>query len=1013
PNGYPFEILAYANDTLGNIGGNYTIFNITILRTEIYITLDSPFNNSGDNDGILYFDYNVTAPEEDMKNCTLHINGQFNKENSSVTETANTFIVSGLTPAKYYWNISCSDTFGNSKTSETRQFSVVNATNYVGRTTNLSLVQISDVQNFMMENPLYGMVNFTVPVDLSNGIDLNLVSDISYNYIEINSEMAPPLNRQSVLQLYNLYFTEQPVILRNFGLCEEAVCTFISYSGNNLTFNVSEFSSYSATNNTMLSVYDSIDEKGGNQTIYIYQNITFYANYTNYTSGEQLSGADVFCEIDFADSEPTNMTFNSTNYYFVRNFTLGGSYNWTVFCNGSAIGAEPMNLMDDAYINGDLEPPIIVLDSPAGFSWISADIITLYYNVSDNNGFSNCSLYINGEYNQTNTTIYNNQKNNFSVQGLSDGENIWSVSCLDLGLLENSTGNFTLYVDTTGPAINLTSPAKGQVLGPNIDLSFIAIDALNLNFNCSLIINSSVNQTDIIAQNNSEVLLARSFNKEGTYFWNITCSDNMTNTNTSETYSFTVTLAPPSIFDVYTEPNYTGIGQAVLVRANVTDTDGISWVRADVILPYGSEQFYLHNTIEDEYEAYFSSTWKLGQYNYSITASDMLENEGISLSENFTINSTALIWIETEYDIYGPNQVVNLTGAVGWWNSSWPNRLDFTIAAGTVGSTLFDFPVLVKLDSSNFDFSKADSRGKDIRFVSLDNNDELSYEIERWNATSENAEIWVRMPQVPDSSDTSFWAYFGNSQAEDGQDVAGVWNSSYVAVWHMTLDGTNVPDSTNQNNGTNSGTDKSEGPASYALNFNQAVGDYINMGPVDGYEGQTYVVFEAYFKTDNIDNDDMVFAKGAAGEYYPLIWRDESDGSGQPPTPARTDTMSMALNGTSVRLVMTDNSMDNTNWHYVVYEFDGSGHVFRGYMDGAEDSISPVANSQSKFPADNNNLWIGRWEGGGAAYYFDGLIDELRISNATRSADWVYATNLTLNDAMLNYGSSEALNYSS
>ncbi|MBU0757882.1 MAG: DUF2341 domain-containing protein, partial [Nanoarchaeota archaeon] len=1009
PNGYPFEILAYANDTLGNTGANYTIYNITILRKAVYVTLDLPMNNSGDNDGILYFDFNVTGPEEDMKNCTLNINGQFSQENASVSEISNTFVVAGLSPAKYFWNISCSDTFGNNKTSDIRQFSVVTTSDYSGKTTNLSLVEVSDIENFIMENPMYGMVNFTVPVDLSDGLDLNLVSDISNNYIDINSEMAPPLNKQAILQLYNLYFIEQPVILRNFGLCEDAVCTFISYSGNNLTFNVSEFSSYSATNNTILSIYDNTDILGGNQTVYVYQNITFYANYTNYTSGEQIGGADVFCEIDFDDSAPVNMTFNSTDYYFVRNFTLGGTYNWTVFCNGSAIGAEPISLMDDAYINGDTEPPIVILDSPANLSWTSASKITFYYNVSDNNGFNNCSLYINGEFNQSNSTIYNNQKNNFSVEGMSDGENLWYVSCIDLGLLENSSGNFTLFVDTTGPAINLTAPSNGQVLGPNVDFSFLAVDALNLNFNCSLMINSSVNQTDIIAQNNSEVLLPKSFNKEGTYFWNITCSDNMTNTNASETYSFTVTLAPPTIFDVYAEPNYTGIGQIVLLRANVTDSDGVSWVRANVTMPNQSLQFYLYNTINDEYEAYFNSTWRMGQYNYTITASDMLENENISESGSFTINSTASMWIETEYDIYGPNQIVNLTAPAGWWNSSWSYRIDFTIPSGTVGSSLTDFPVLLKLDSSNFDFSKLDSNGKDIRFVSYDNSEELDYEIERWNTTSENAELWVRIPMVTDSSDTVFWAYYGNLQAEDNQDPIGVWNSSYLAVWHMNALSGNVFDSTDKNNGTNSGALLSLGQNGYAMDFVQTDNDYINMGQFDSYEGQQDVVFEAFFRTDLTNSDDTIFAKGGSGEFYPFIWRDES-ASGSSPT--RTKTMSTALTGTGNRLMFSTNSFSQSVWYYLTIVFDGSSQELRGYKNGVEDAFSPTSVGMSTFPSDNNNLWIGRWEAG-TAYNFDGLIDELRISNVSRSSDWIDASYLALNNSLIAYGTSETLNYSS
>ena len=53
-------------------------------------------------------------------------------------------------------------------------------------------------------------------------------------------------------------------------------------------------------------------------------------------------------------------------------------------------------------------------------------------------------------------------------------------------------------------------------------------------------------------------------------------------------------------------------------------------------------------------------------------------------------------------------------------------------------------------------------------------------------------------------------------------------------------------------------------------------------------------------------------------------------------------------------------------------------------------------------------LYIGR-RAVSPNFNFNGTIDELRISNVARSANWIGATNLTLTDALLGWGTVEEL----
>src|SRR6185369_15564240 len=66
--------------------------------------------------------------------------------------------------------------------------------------------------------------------------------------------------------------------------------------------------------------------------------------------------------------------------------------------------------------------------------------------------------------------------------------------------------------------------------------------------------------------------------------------------------------------------------------------------------------------------------------------------------------------------------------------------------AGTSG-LITDFPLLVRLSSTNFDFSQAAPDGRDLRFTGPGGKI-LDFEIERWKRTESLAEIWVRLDSL-------------------------------------------------------------------------------------------------------------------------------------------------------------------------------------------------------------------------------------------------------------------------
>lgn len=112
-----------------------------------------------------------------------------------------------------------------------------------------------------------------------------------------------------------------------------------------------------------------------------------------------------------------------------------------------------------------------------------------------------------------------------------------------------STFGILQYNDTQPPGITLNSPANGysaSVTGPtDITFNFTATDDYHPTLNCTINLNGSSIYSNSSVLNNTPTTHTSSL-AVGTYTWNVTCVDAGANSNTSQTYSFTLNQAVPS-----------------------------------------------------------------------------------------------------------------------------------------------------------------------------------------------------------------------------------------------------------------------------------------------------------------------------------------------------------------------------------------------------------------------------------------------------------------------------------
>jgi hypothetical protein len=143
-------------------------------------------------------------------------------------------------------------------------------------------------------------------------------------------------------------------------------------------------------------------------------------------------------------------------------------------------------------------------------------------------------------------------------------------------------------------------------------------------------------------------------------------------------------------------------------------------------------------------------------------------------------------------------------------SAEFSKRVQITIHASQVagGSPLIDFPVMIKLNGSQFQQIENDigPNGYDIQFRASDETTPLTHEIETYDETND-----LKIPSLSNSSDTVIYMYYGDSSiSSPTHNPPGVWNSTFGAVWHLKEDPAlagsgGIEDSTGNNN---HGTDK-------------------------------------------------------------------------------------------------------------------------------------------------------------------------------------------------------------
>jgi hypothetical protein len=306
--------------------------------------------------------------------------------------------------------------------------------------------------------------------------------------------------------------------------------------------------------------------------------------------------------------------------------------------------------------------------------------------------------------------------------------------------------------------------------------------------------------------------------------------------------------------------------------------------------------------------------------------------------------------------------------------SLWADSQNIVINTSSSGygitGDLYGFPYLLRLTGTDIPFNQVKLNGEDIRFASAGGN-HLPYEIEKWDSAANNAAVWVKVDTIRGSNAAQFIRmYWGKSDAPSRSNGAAVFATAqnFVAAWHFASDA--LSDATaNANTGTDHGSSPAKGLIGNGRSFEAGYVDFGNSAcfkiastiTVCGWINSTQPT--GWASIVRHDGHFTAFQVDGTGSGHVVSWN-----------PAMT-----------INPVWNWADWNDGKWHFFASRFHTTNGVtvFRDSVSYASaPGVTGTLATTTTVP-----FVVGASETG--AEFYSGLLDEVVVSNAARSDEWI------------------------
>ena len=189
-------------------------------------------------------------------------------------------------------------------------------------------------------------------------------------------------------------------------------------------------------------------------------------------------------------------------------------------------------------------PPNVTLFAPDNNTPFYVNSVDFNFSFTDAaSTTADCSLYIDGSAEAENATTQNGTLTTLSLSGIADGTHTWNVSCTNQASLTGWSETRNFSITDLPPVVTLVDPPDGNVSNvDNMTFYFTAYDNISSSTTCSLLLDGVANQSGISAPNGTETPVEVDGIPEGAHTWNVSCTNDASNTGYSQTNSFSVML---------------------------------------------------------------------------------------------------------------------------------------------------------------------------------------------------------------------------------------------------------------------------------------------------------------------------------------------------------------------------------------------------------------------------------------------------------------------------------------
>ncbi|MCL4363988.1 LamG domain-containing protein, partial [Patescibacteria group bacterium] len=201
----------------------------------------------------------------------------------------------------------------------------------------------------------------------------------------------------------------------------------------------------------------------------------------------------------------------------------------------------------------------------------------------------------------------------------------------------------------------------------------------------------------------------------------------------------------------------------------------------------------------------------------------------------------------------------------------------------------------------------------------------------------------------------------------------------------------------NGNNGTPVGTTLVQGKIGNARNFN-GTSDYIDAGSGNSLNIGGNLTLEGWFRTTDNSNNITMISKGTDNNWLYYL--------GKTNTNTVTCKIYQSGSGSGYLQVTSTNTVNDGNWHYAACTLAGT--TLNLYVDGILAATSNTTTG-SRNTTTTGNFEIGKFNWSSGNVYWNGSLDEVRVSNIARSATDIrqaYEVGLRTHQITIDFGAS-------